>query len=166
MIPERIYPHDRQLIRSIAYYEGYRSVVYWDTKGKPTIGYGFNLDVPHTQQALRDHGYDIDDLKQGAPIKHLDAYNILVSLLRVACEDALELFPNLYEYPISVQRVFVDMSYNLGKTKLSAFKRLRAAVAAKDWDQIVAEMIDSNWYHDVGRRSRSLVSQVQAARPT
>jgi lysozyme len=45
------------------------------------------------------------------------------------------------------------MSFNLGYQRLSLFRKLIAAVKSSDWNAAAAEMQNSNWAKQVGRRA-------------
>ena len=55
------------------------------------------------------------------------------------------------------------MSFNLGINKLMKFKKLRNALATKNYKLAAAEMLNSNWASQVGRRAQTLASMVRSA---
>jgi lysozyme len=77
--------------------------------------------------------------------------------VEVAYSDACALFLNLGSQPTNVQRVCVNMAFNLGRTRLSRFKKMITAVNEGKYAKAADEMIDSKWYGQVGNRSRELV---------
>ena len=62
-------------------------------------------------------------------------------------------FKNL---PEAIQRVIVNMCFNLGGTRLSKFKNMLAACRKHDWNEMARQMEDSRWFGQVGRRSKEL----------
>jgi len=62
--------------------------------------------------------------------------------------------------PEVIQRVLVNMCFNLGATKLSKFRNMLKACREHDWAKMAAEMEDSRWYGQVGRRSKELQDMV------
>jgi lysozyme len=66
------------------------------------------------------------------------------------------LVEDLDEHPLNVQRVIVNMAFNLGYSRLKGFKRMLAAVSNRDYERAAKEMEDSKWYGQVGRRSKEL----------
>ena len=54
------------------------------------------------------------------------------------------------------------MSFNLGLTRLSKFKKLKTALLQRDYNSAAKEMMDSRWYGQVGRRSRELVKTMKS----
>tara|TARA_R100001163_G_scaffold43824_1_gene33093 strand:- start:1639 stop:2094 length:456 start_codon:yes stop_codon:yes gene_type:complete len=65
-----------------------------------------------------------------------------------------------YNLPENIQHVLVNMCFNLGGTRLSKFKNMLGACRAHDWDKMAAEMENSRWYKQVGRRSVELQKSV------
>lgn len=47
--------------------------------------------------------------------------------------------------------VLVDMNYNLGST--NKFKKMEAAIIAKDWETAAEELMDSKYAEQVGDRA-------------
>ena len=66
-------------------------------------------------------------------------------------------FKNL---PEPIQRVLVNMCFNLGGTRFSKFKNMLRACREHNWEQMAAEMENSRWYSQVGRRSQELQKMV------
>ena len=66
-------------------------------------------------------------------------------------------FQNL---PEPIQRVLVNMCFNLGGTRFSKFKNMLRACKSHNWEQMAAEMENSRWYSQVGRRSQELQRMV------
>jgi len=66
-------------------------------------------------------------------------------------------FKNL---PEPIQRVLVNMCFNLGGTRFSKFKNMLRACREHNWEQMAAEMENSRWYSQVGRRSQELQRMV------
>ena len=56
------------------------------------------------------------------------------------------------------------MMFNLGYSRLSRFRKMKAAVLKRDWATAADEMVDSAWYGQVGRRSRDLVRRMRSVR--
>jgi len=77
--------------------------------------------------------------------------------VEVAYSDACAIFLNLDSQPTNVQRVCVNMAFNLGRNRLSKFKNMITAVNEGNYSKAADEMIDSKWYGQVGNRSKELV---------
>lgn len=115
-------------------HEGRRRRVYTDSVGKLTVGVGRNIsDVPFTGDEI---GLMLDtDLERA----------------RWACVRMFPLLGNLG--PVRVA-VLVDMMFNLGPRRLRTFKKMRAALKARDFELAAVEMLDSKWAGQVGKKPR------------
>ena len=60
------------------------------------------------------------------------------------------------------QRVYVNMTFNLGSTRLALFKKMHAAVEAKDWEKAAEEMLDSKWATQVKGRADRLAEMMRS----
>lgn len=125
--------------------EGLRLKPYRCPAGKLTIGYGHNLDDKGiTELAAED--LLLSDL--------LEAQNIANTL--VAYKEKLPDSVKLNQV-IIWQQILTDMVFNLGKNGLSKFKKFLKALAEYRFDDAIVEMIDSQWFSQVGHRSKLLV---------
>ena len=87
---------------------------------------------------------------------------ILVQDVKSAVVDAAVLFNmnGLYNSPVcgeNVQRVLVEMVFQLGYQKASGFKRMLAGLSAGDINAACSEMRNSAWYKQTPNRVQSLI---------
>ena len=132
-------------------HEGYVPEIYMCSEGYSTFGIGHMVteaDMEYTWPI----GTPVTD-ERILQVFHEDCLN--------AVADAESLVPDLYEHPDDVIRIVVNMSFNLGRRRLSQFKKMLAAIEAKDYKEAAKEMMDSRWYHQVGRRSKELVERMR-----
>ena len=133
-------------------HEGEVLEIYMDSLGYKTLGVG-HLCQPEdpeyswevgtaVSQEVVDMYYDNDFNKHLKEAIHV-----------VGEED----FENL---PEDIQRVIVNMCFNLGGTRLSKFKNMLAACRSHNWQEMARQMQDSRWYYQVGRRSQELQRMV------
>lgn len=108
--------------------EGFRTYPYRDHLGYLTIGYGFLID---------------ERLQAGIPKKVADYW--LRERLGEAMTDLDILAPGWRLYPEPVQRGLLNMAYQLGRSRLSGFKKMLAALEARDYETASAEALDSEW---------------------
>jgi lysozyme len=132
-------------------YEGYSPKIYIDTVGKKTVGYGFNISDTRIADFL-----PINVVKGLRPLEKEEADVIFDKLYSQAHKDAMsylnkEVFNSLSN---NQKNVITDMAYNMGINKLSQFKKLKAALTEKNYTNAVNELKNSNWYKQVGRRSK------------
>ena len=128
-------------ISLIKTHEELRLKPYLDTVNKLTIGYGHNLD----DRAITE--FQALDLLQGDLVE--------------ALKDAQSLFKNFDKLNEARQGVIINMSFNLGKSRLSKFKKFIAAVDKGDWPLAVKEMLDSLWARQLPNRSEELSNIMQ-----
>ena len=122
----------KQLIR----HEDLRLKPYRCSVGKLTIGIGRNLD---------DVG-----------ITEEEAYFLLgndISRVIAELEQNIPVFSSLDEIR---KRVVIDMGFNLGISRLLRFRRMLAALEQGDYQKAAAEMLDSKWARQVGKRATNL----------
>ena len=63
---------------------------------------------------------------------------------------------DFYKLPEKIQHVLVNMCFNLGGSRLSKFRNMLQACREHNWDRMAAEMQNSRWFNQVGRRSIEL----------
>ena len=102
-----------------------------------TIGYGRNLDAVGITEAEADIMLRAD--------------------IEIAERGAQALVGNVWDQLSSPrQAVLINMTFNLGRTRLAAFKNFLAALRAADYDTAADEMLDSRWARQVGGRATRL----------
>ena len=134
-------------------HEGKVNRIYLDSEGLATFGIGHLVTKsdPESNKPV------------GTPVSERRVMQAYVKDLNDAINDCYKIFPLLDEYPEPVQRVLVNMTFNLGQTRLSKFKNMIRAVKALNWDKAADEMIDSRWYRQVKSRGVELVKLMRGA---
>lgn len=117
-------------------YEDLKLKPYLCPAGKLTIGYGYNLEdgIPE---------FIADDLLE---------YKVTIAL-----GDFRDIFGLIQDIPNSTNSRFVailDMLYNMGKPTFLQFKKMIAAIKQGDWQKAADELVDSDYYKQVGQRAR------------
>ena len=126
----------KDLINRIKHHEGFRSRAYRCTENHLTIGYGF---------AIKDLDLD-EDL----------AEEILLRKLEKLIKRVRNKFDWLDSVPHEVQGVIVEMSYQMGLSNVSKFKKALHAMQMLQWKKAADEMLDSRWAKQVGKRATKL----------
>lgn len=121
--------------------EDVRTHPYRDSVGKLTIGCGRNLD---------DKG-----------LRHDEIAFMLDNDIIDAERDAAAIFVNFNTLSENRRAVLINMAFNLGRERLSRFKKFRAAVEASNFDMAAAEMMDSQWALQVGIRAVRLANKMK-----
>jgi len=156
--------YNQEIYDQLALHEGEEPSVYTDTKGKRTIGIGFNLDEPSNRKKAEALGLNVQDMLSGKKTLSDKEIKLLYNeSIKQATKDANAYLPKAGRHPPVVQKVLLDMSFNLGLTKLNGFVEMRKALLRGDYNKAADEMIDSEWYSQVGNRSKTLVDMMRSA---
>ena len=81
--------------------------------------------------------------------------------IKTVLEDVSIVFTTFDEQPEQVQRCLANMCFQLGRTKLMKFKRLRQAIEDKDYEEAAVQMQDSRWYAQTTNRAQRLINRVR-----
>lgn len=132
--------------------EGCKYEIYLDHLGLPTFGIG--------------HLVTVDDPENGQPVgtevseeRVAEVFEQDVAVTLGECE---KLYNGFSELPEEVQLILANMMFNMGRPRLSGFKKFNAAIAAGEWQEASEEMIDSRWYRQVTNRAERLVQRMRA----
>ena len=130
-----------KLIESIKKHEGYVGIVYKDSLGIDTIGYGF---------AIKD--LELDE----------DICDIILERKLHNLEDSVNFKFSWYKYmPQEIKDVVMEMCYQLGVTGVSKFKKTLAHLQNKRWEEASVEMLDSLWARQTPNRAKELSNRVK-----
>jgi len=141
-----------QLRETLKIDEGVKYEIYNDHLGYPTFGIG-HLVV----ESDEEHGKPV-----GTPISEERVNAVFDKDVAVMVDEAKKIFPNLDSLPEEAQQVIVNMTFNMGRPRLSQFKKFIAGVNAGDWDKAAVEMMDSRWAKQVGARAERLRDRIKA----
>ena len=130
-----------KLIDSIKQHEGYVGIVYKDSLGIDTIGYGF---------AIKDLELD-EDICEEILKRKLDQ---LESSIRLK----FGWFPFM---PDEIKDVVMEMCYQLGVTGFSKFVKTITYLKDKDFKNASIEMLDSKWAKQTPNRAKELSNRVK-----
>jgi len=133
--------------------EGVVNEIYLDHLGYPTFGVGHLI-----LESDEEHGREV-----GTPVTEERVRSCFETDLDIAigeCELLYEdgVFGNL---PDEVQQILVNMMFNMGRTRLSKFKKMHAAILESDWKTAAVEGRDSRWYKQVTNRAERLMSRLE-----
>ncbi len=129
----------RQLIE----HEGLKLKPYRCPAGKLTIGVGRNLE------------------ERG--ISEEEALYLLNNDIAESIKDLQKIFADADGFenlPEAVQRVLVDMRFNLGDSGFKSFKKMIKAIKAGNFSEAALEMRNSKWFKQVGSRGKTLVAMM------
>ena len=124
------------LIDSIKEHEGYVGIVYKDSLGIDTIGYGF---------AIKDLELD------------RDICDIILERKLHDLEDSVNLKFSWFMYmPKEIKNVVLEMCYQLGVGGFSKFKKTINHLENKRYGKASVEMLDSRWAKQTPNRALEL----------
>jgi len=64
-------------------------------------------------------------------------------------------------FPGEVQQILVNMMFNMGRTRLSKFKKMNNAILEGNWKRAAVEGRDSRWYKQVTNRAERLMGRME-----
>ena len=130
------------LLKRIKHHEGFRKSVYQCTEGYDTIGYGF---------AIKDLEMD-EDIAEEILIRKVEK---LIKRVRAR-------FDWLDSVPREVQGVLVEMSYQMGLSGVSKFKKALHAMQMFQWKLAATELLDSRWAKQTPNRAKELSNIIRS----
>ena len=132
-----------KLLEMLKRHEGVRSHVYLCSAGYETIGVGRNISK--SGMGLSDDEVD---------------YLLENDIVRVIKELSSE-YPWFKDLDDVRKDAMIDISFNLGATRLRGFKRALAAMEVADYTTASLEFLDSKWSRDVKGRSTELAYMIE-----
>jgi lysozyme len=154
----------QKVIDLLTRHEGFRAYSYRDTKGKLTIGIGFNLDAPGAAERCAAAGVNYNAVCfAGHGITQAQAQALLDEGITQAQDAALCTVVGFLDMPEAVQLVVIDMIFEMGREGFLGFHRMIPALEARDWRQMVKEMRDSDYFKEVKARATENIALVLSA---
>jgi len=136
--------------------EGCVNSVYLDHLNLKTVGIGHLLTE-------WDEEYD---KPVGTPVSEERVNELFDKDVQVTIEECEQLFGNFNDLPEEVQQILANMMFNLGRPRLSKFRKLCKAVAERNWEECANQMYDSKWRTQVPKRAERLISRMNAVDST
>ena len=114
-----------QLMALLKKHEGCSLVLYLDTVGKQTIGWGHNIQDRGLTQSQVDEVLVDDEAEHEANVRAV--------------------FPEFDSFSVNRQNALIDMMFELGPGEFSTFQKMIADVHVGDWASAASEMRNSYW---------------------
>ena len=126
------------------------------------IGYGFNLTTrPDAKQMLKNIGVNYKSIMNGkSGITQSQAIQLLQNDVNRIIKTLPTVINDFNKLPSDAKFVLIDMAYNMGLPRLNKFDQFLNALKNKDYTSAVKEMINSDWYNQVGDRAQALVQKL------
>ena len=133
--------------------EGVEYEIYKDHLGYPTFGVGHLV-----LETDPEHGEEV-----GTPISEDRVKECFEKDLDTAISECNALYEDgvFGDLPGEVQEILVNMMFNMGRTRLSKFKKMHAAILEADWKTAAREGRDSLWYRQVTNRAERLMERLE-----
>jgi len=136
--------------------EGLVLVVYPDTLGNSSIGYGFNKDANQYPQEILPY---IDNenhitLEVAEYLLHTETEN--------AYKSAMRIFPDFDHYPRRKQAALVNMIYNMGVGSFLTFKNTIQHIKNCEWQRASTNILLSKYAKQVGKRAERIADVLRS----
>ena len=136
--------------------EGCKHEIYLDHLGLPTFGIGHLVT-----EWDEEYGKPV-----GTPVSEERVNNCFKVDVEGTISECQKLFNNFDDLPEEVQKICANMMFNMGRPRLSGFKKFIAALENKDWQECAVQMEDSRWHKQVTNRANRLISRMRAVEGT
>ncbi len=140
-----------KLREEITFDEGVKYETYHCSEGHLTGGIG---------HLITEWDEDYYDKPIGTSIPEEKVNEWFEKDIEVSINDCKDLFNNFDDLPEDVQRVLANMSFQLGRPRLSKFRKMIAAVELQDFAEMANQMEDSRWYKQTTNRAQRLIERV------
>jgi len=136
--------------------EGCVNSIYLDHLNLPTLGIGHLIN-----EWDEEYGKPV-----GTPVSEERVNELFDKDIQITIDECEQLFGNFQDLPEEVQQILANMMFNLGRPRLSKFRRLCKAVAERNWKECAIQMEDSKWHKQVTKRANRLISRMNAVDST
>tara|TARA_R110000824_G_scaffold222811_1_gene410615 strand:- start:970 stop:1395 length:426 start_codon:yes stop_codon:yes gene_type:complete len=126
------------IVENLKIEEGYRGRPYHCSAGHLTIGYGRNVD------------------KSGLGISEDEAEYLLKNDVNRTIDEVRQRWPWFDDCDKAAREVMIELCFQLGAPRLSAFKKMLAGLEAGDNDIAAFELLDSKFAKQVPARAARL----------
>ena len=140
-----------KLREEVTFDEGVKYETYHCSEGHLTGGIG---------HLITEWDEDYYDKPIGTPIPKEKVNEWFAKDIEVSINDCKDLFSNFEVLPEDVQRVLANMSFQLGRPRLSKFRKMIAAVEVQDFAEMANQMEDSRWFRQTPKRAQRLIERV------
>ena len=132
-----------KLLDMLKRHEGVKSHVYLCSAGYETIGVGRNIS------------------KSGMGLSEDEVNYLLENDIERVIKELSSEYPWFNSLDDVRKDAMIDISFNLGATRLRGFKRALAAMEVADYTTAAKEFLDSKWSRDVKGRATELCYMIE-----
>ncbi len=137
-------------------HEGKRLTAYFCPAGYLTVGVGHNVEANPVGALI---GREIT--QEGDEISQTESDALLDHDIDRFADEVRQRFDFFETLSDPRQHVLVDMAFNLGTQGMLNFKNMITALREGNYTRAAAEMLDSRWARQVGRRSQNLAAMMR-----
>ena len=134
--------------------EGVVYAIYNDHLGYPTFGVG-HLILDSDEEFGEPVGTEVSEERVR------DCFDRDLEIAIGECH-ALYGEGEFGDFPGEVQQILVNMMFNMGRTRLSKFKKMHSAILEGDWKEAAKEGRDSRWHKQVTNRAERLMVRLES----
>ena len=145
-----------QLRETLKIDEGNVKSVYLDHLNLATVGIGHLIT-----EWDEEYGKPV-----GTPVSEERVNELFDKDIQITIDECEQLFGNFKDLPEEVQQILANMMFNLGRPRLSKFRKLCKAVPERNWKECAIQMEDSKWHKQVTKRADRLISRMNAVDST
>jgi lysozyme len=139
-----------QLQKDLRRDEGCVNAIYLDHLNLPTCGIGHLIT-----EWDEEYGQPV-----GTTISNDRVAQLFEKDVKVTLEECRVLYGNFDDLPEEAQLILANMMFNMGRPRLSKFKKMNKAIADGDYLEASLQMEDSKWYKQVTNRAERLVQRM------
>ena len=132
--------------------EGCKYEIYLDHLGLPTHGIGHLITE-------WDEEYE---KPVGTPVSEDRVNNCFQIDVWATVNECKKLYNKFDDMSEDVQLILCNMMFNMGRPRLSKFKKMNEAIANEDWLEAATQMEDSRWHKQVTNRANRLIKRMEA----
>ena len=131
--------------------EGCEFKLYNDHLGYKTFGIGHLVtkDDPEYEMEI------------GEEVSEERVNECFIKDIEKVIEDCHILYEYFNELPEDAQLIIANMMFNLGRPRLTKFKKMKEAVNDGNWLEAAIQMEDSRWYQQVPNRAERLCERMR-----
>ena len=141
-----------QLQHELAIDEGCKLEIYLDHLGYKTVGIGHLITEDDEL-----YGFEV-----GTTVSQEHVDDLFHEDIQRTVRDCELLYSDFNDLPEEAQLCIANMCFQLGRPRLSKFKKMKMAVDNRDWAEASRQMLDSRWAKQTPNRAMRLAHRIQA----
>ena len=131
--------------------EGCVNSIYLDHLNLPTTGIGHLIN-----EWDEEYGKPV-----GTPVSEERVNDLFDKDIQVTIDECKVLYDNFDNLPEEAQLIIANMMFNLGRPRLTKFRKMYEAVMDANWIEAAIQMEDSLWAKQVPNRAERLCNRMR-----